>query len=301
MPIIKEGWAEALEPGIREWFSWGANDGLDIIPTLFNVVPSGGSSEHYHSFGSINSDAWDHFRKNKQVPTVDMDAGFKTSLENLTYMVDMPVEAEFIEDEMYNLIQSMTEELGASAFNKRQTDAINIFNNSSDSDFVGGDGVSLVNASHPNGPNKSGVQTNTFALALSKANLRVVRLAMIAFTNDIKEKVGVMPDMVIVHPDLEDTLDELIESELDPSSANNAINPDFLRNWKKLVLPRLSDTNKWFVVDSARMKRHLIWQERIDLNIRLRIGDPAAFAVYRARMRYGNGWSDWRWCAGSNP
>lgn len=299
-PIIKEGWANALVPGIREWFSVGMNDGQDYIPKLYRTVNSTGDHEDYAAFGGISSEAWEHYKKTGRVPSVGADVGYKTTLTNSTFIVDLQVLQDWIEDEKYSLISSLTTELGASAFNKRQDDAASLFNNAFSSSYVGGDAVALCSDSHPYGPNKTGsTQDNSYALALTSTNVKTLRLAMLAFVNDVGQKVGVVPDTLLVPPDLEDTAMEIAQSELNPDNANNTINVNF-RRWNVVMWPRLSDSNAWFMIDSARMKRHLIWQERINLSIGLdRVLENIAY--YQARMRYAYGWSDWRWVIGSNP
>lgn len=301
MPLIREGWSQSLEPGIREWFFNGYNRRPNMASEFFGIQNSEKYQEHFHSFGAISPDAWDLFKSTGQVPSVSYDAGYKTTFTNATYMVELPIQRELIEDNRYSEIIDATTRLGDSAALKREKDAASVFVNAFSSSFVGGDGVALCSDSHPHSPNKAGTtQDNNFALSLTADNVETVRQAMMAFTDDTGELVGVMPNLLIVPPELENQAKVITQSEYKIGSMDNDINPQRGR-FSYLVWHYLTDANAWFMVDSTLMKMSLIWFNRIPLNIYRKNQDDSVFAVYVARMRYSYGWRDWRWIAGSNP
>lgn len=299
-PIIQEGWADALEPGIREWFWLGATRRPQLRPTLFNVINGTQATEHFENFGSISPDAWRNFQKSGQVSSVGFDRGYKTNITPGEFLVELPIRKTMIEDNLYPQIMQPTVQLGDSAALLMETDAASVFNNAFSASYLGGDAVALCSDSHPNGPEVSGTQDNNFTLALTKANLDTIRQAMMAFKDDKGNLVGVVPDTIIVPPALESDALVIAGSQLDPTSANNAINP-MAGRFKVVVWHYLTDSNAFFVVDSMRMKMNLLWIERIPLEIRKKVQDEAVFATWIARTRYGFGWTDWRWIAGSNP
>lgn len=299
-PLIKEGWADVLEPGIREWFMLGQQRRPTLIPTLFDVLSSSKDAEHFRGVGALGPDAWDEFSKSGRVPSVGFDQGYKATFRHTTYMVELPIQQELIEDAQYTNVIDAAMELGDSAALKRETDAASVFNNAFSESFVGPDAVALCSDSHPNGPTTSGTQDNNFALALNKTNVRAMREAMMAFADDKGNKVATTPNALIVPPALEDDAIEIAMSLLDPTSGNNAVNAQYGR-FQVIPWHYLTDSNAWFMVDTMLMKRHLKWINRVELSVELDRVEKKAYAVYIARMRYSYGWRDWRWIAGSNP
>jgi len=120
------------------------------------------------------------------------------------------------------------------------------------------------------------------------------------FTDDRGDILNVMPDLLMVPPELEDDALVINKSALDPASANNAINPNQGRLSTK-VWYYLTDSNAWFMIDTARMKRDLIWYDRIPLEFGREEDFDTFEAKFRAYMRYSRNWRDYRWIYGQNP
>ncbi len=294
MPQIKADWADALALGMREWFSIGYTNRPTLIPELFNVLPSSSDSEYYHSFGAVSPDAWGDF-KNSGVPaTVGFDNGYKTTFTHDEFVVELPIRKTLIEDSKYLPITDATTQLGDSAALKREHDAAGVFNNCSLGTVLGGDGVPLTDANHPASPNKTAtVQANEGTTALSAAALAAVRLLMLAFTDDVGEIAGIIPDLLLVGPTLEDSAKIICQTPTKPGSADADINPR--QGLRYLVWPYITSTTQWFLIDSIKMKQSLIWFDRIPVGIVPKVEDKSIWATWIARMRYSYGWRDWRW------
>ena len=299
-PLIKENWAELLEPGIREHFFLGASRRPSLITQMFDVMQSAKDSEYMVGSGAISPDAWEEFSKTGRVPNVGFDQGYKKTWQHVTYLVELPVQVELVEDYLYGIINDSASRLGDSASLKREVDAASVFNNAFSASYLGADGVALCSDSHPNGPTVSGTQDNNFTLALSKTNLRTIREAMQAFKDARGNLLAVTPDTLLVPPALEDDAIEIVNSVLDPTSANNTVNA-MAGRFRVVTWHYLTDTNAWFLIDSQLMRQNLKWFERVPLSIQLDRVEKRAYAFYNARMRYSYGWRDWRWIAGSNP
>lgn len=301
-PLIKENWAQLLEPGIREHFFLGASRRPSLITQMFDVMQSAKDSEYMVGSGAISPDAWEEFSKTGRVPNVGFDQGYKKTWQHTTYLVELPVQVELVEDDLYGIINDSAARLGDSAALKREVDGASVFNNAftATAPYLGADGVALCSDSHPNGPTVSGTQDNNFTLALSKTNLRTIREAMQAFKDDRGNLLAVTPDTLLVPPALEDDAIEIVNSVLDPTSANNTVNA-MAGRFRVVTWHYLTDTNAWFLIDSQLMRQNLKWFERVPLSIQLDRVEKRAYAFYNARMRYSYGWRDWRWIAGSNP
>lgn len=294
MPITKAEWADALAPGIREWFSIGYVQRPTLIPQLFNVLSSESDSEYFHSFGAVSPDAWDDLKNTGQIPAVSFDKGYKTTFQHIKKAVKIDVERDLVDDNKYAQIMDVTRQLGDSGALKRERDAAAIFNNCSMATVLGGDGVPLTNGSHPASPSKAtSTQSNEGTTAFSATAVASARLAMMAFTDDVGEIAGITPDLLLVGPALEDNAKIVTQTPTKPGSADSDINPRQGLNY--LVWPYITSTTQWFLIDSIKMKQSLIWFDRKPLEIHRVTQDETMFATWIAWMRYSCGWRDWRW------
>jgi len=295
MPQIKAEWAEALAPGIREWFSIGYASRPTLVPQLFNVLNSESDSEYFHSFGAISPDAWADYKRSGTVPSIGFDKGYKTTFQHDEFVVELPVQKTLIEDNKYAQIADYAGQLGDSAALKREIDAASVFNNADQATPVGGDAVGLCNNNHPLTPKAPAtVQDNLDAVALSAANVEVIRQKMIAVTDDTGNICGVMPDLLLVPPALENTAKIITQTPNAVGVADNDLNPQIGR-FRYLVWPYLTSATTWFMIDSIKMKQSLIWFDRVPLGITRKVQDETLFATWIGRMRYSYGWRDWRW------
>ena len=297
MTLVKEEFTEALLPGIREWFNVGYNRRPTQMEQFFNVLPSTSDSEFYHSFGAISPDAWDNFDNTGQIAAVSFDRGYKTTFTHKEFLVELPIRRTLIEDNKYPQILDAAAQLGDSAALKRERDAASVFNNHTSTSYNGGDSKPLTDDAHPNGPHKSSTQDNEFAsTALSATNVETVRQAMMAFKDDVGELCGIVPDLLIVPPALENTAKDICGADGKLDSADNNLNPQKGR-FSYVMWPYLTGATTWFMADSAKMKQSLIWFDREALDIYPKNADDTVFITYIARMRYSFGWRDWRWVA----
>ena len=63
----------------------------------------------------------------------------------------------------------------------------------------------------------------------------------------------------------------------------------------------LTDSNAWFMADTALMAQSLDWFNRVPLSVTPKVEDKTIRATWIAYMRYSLGWSDYRWVYGNNP
>jgi len=192
-----------------------------------------------------------------------------------------------------------------------EQDAVNVFiNGFTDSgtnrmgaSMAGADGVGLLSTAHPYSPrNTNTTQANEGTLALNIDNLDTTRQAMRNFTDDKGNLLGISPDLLLVPPELERTATQMLSERAiyEPGSAQYDVNM-FSGRLRPIVWDRLTDSNAWFMIDSTLMKSHLIWQWRIRPEFSQAEDFDGLTAKYRGYMRYGIGWTDWKWIYGQNP
>lgn len=301
MVMISENWADALDPIVRKWFESGFARRTPLAPMLFNVQSSNRAYEEVSGIGAVGIDMWDQWENAGKVGQADFDRGYKTTYTHTEKPLELAIRRKLLEDNNFTEIFNMSRRLGDSAALKRETDAAKVFNNAFSDTFAGADAVGLCSTAHPLSPSKPGTtQSNEFTLPLTKGNVKTVREAMMAFTDDNGNKAAVTPNMLIVPPQLEDSALEITQSLLDPASGNNTMNPQYGR-FQVVTWHYLTDSNAWFMADSMLMNMSLDWFDRVPLSILPKVEDKTLVATWIAYQRYSYGWSDWRWVAGSNP
>jgi len=208
------------------------------------------------------------------------------------------IEQTMLEDMQYDGIFSRAQEMGTAFARKQEKDAASVFNNAF-ATVLGFDGKTLCANDHPRSRTDSTAVDNYLTLALTADNLETAVTTLQALKDDRGEEITIMPDTLIVPRALRKTGLELVGSELNPESANNAINVH--QGMRLIVWEYLTDTNAWFVIDSMMAKRYLKWFDRITPEFAAEDSFDTLLRKYRGRMRYSYGWSDFRWIVGSNP
>lgn len=131
------------------------------------------------------------------------------------------------------------------------------------------DGQGFFSANHPVDIEDSskGVQSNYYSSgkALTPANYDAVRAAMMNLVDSDGQVIGVMPDTLIVPPQLEGTARRIVEGDLIvQSNANsNEYNP-YKGTARVLVIPELaSQPTAWYLAQlDIEADRPIIFQER---------------------------------------
>ena len=307
MPLTSGNFADLLKPGLKSIFDVAMSRPRPIMETLFGVSSSTRFEEQYQGMGAQGLvPAFDG-----TVPYYDFDAGYRTDIRNYEFAMGTSVERRLVDDDQYGQINRRAQNM-ADSFNQTiETDAVNVFiNGFTDSgtnrmgaSVAGADGVGLLSTAHPYSPANSGTtQGNEGTLALTIDNLDATRQAMRNFTDDKGNLLGVNPNLLLVPPELERTATQLISERAiyEPNGAEYNVNM-FSGRFQPLVWDRLTDANAWFLIDSNLMKSHLIWQWRIRPEFSAADDFDGFIAKYRGYMRYGIGWTDWRWIYGQNP
>jgi phage major head subunit gpT-like protein len=310
MPMIAANWAELLTPQTTDAFYAGFTDEgrrTSMIPAIYRVENSERAFEEHIGVGQFSAEGW-NFEQTGRVPYDDRNKGYKKTFTHVEFAKGFMVQRKLIDDNLTNIVFDDARELGDSAFRKREKSAAALFNNAftdsgTDSEgfaIAGPDGVGLLSAAHPYGPMNTGsTQANEGVLPLTAANVSTTRQLHMALADDQGDILNIMPDTLLVPPELEDAALIYTKSTLDPASANNAINPQTGR-FNVLTWHYLTDATAWFMIDSARMKRDLIWYERIPVEFDREVDFDTFIAKFRAYMRYSRGFRDWRWIYGQN-
>ena len=307
MPLSAGNFADLLKPGLKSIVDIAMSSPPDMLNTLFSVESSTRFEEQYQGMGALGTVPV----VDGSVPYHDFDAGYRTDIRNYEMAMGIQVERRLADDDQYNQINRRAGNM-ASAFNNTiETDAANVFINAfTDSgtnrmgaSTNGADGVALLSTAHPDSPaNTNSTQSNEGTYALTIDNLDTTRQNMRNFKDDKGNLLGVNPNTLLVPPELERTATQLVNQRAiyEPGSAQYDVNM-FSGRFNLIVWDRLTDSNAWFLMDSVLMKQHLIWQWRIRPEFSQSEDFDGITAKYRGYMRYGIGWTDWRFIYGNNP
>jgi Mu-like prophage major head subunit gpT len=304
-------WSELLTPQLSEAFFIGFSDEgrrASLIETVYNARPSQRAFEEHLGVGVFGSDGW-NFEDTGRVQYDARQKGFLKRFTHVEFAKGFVAQRKLIDDNLTDELVDDARELGDSAFRKREKGAASVFNNSFTDSGVNDDGmpiagpdnVGLCSTAHPLSQDNPGeTQANEGVLALSADNLGTTRQLHMALTDDRGDIMNVMPNQVLIPPELEDAAIAAGMSALEPDSANNAVNPQQGR-FSYVVWHYLTDANAWWMIDSARRNRSLLWYDRIELEFGREEDFDTLQAKFRAYGRWSYGWRDYAWVFGQNP
>lgn len=184
-----------------------------------------------------------------------------------------------------HLAQSMDETL--------ETVTANHLNRAFTGGYNGGDGVPLVSAAHPI---VGGAQSNVLtSAALSQTSLEQALIQIRQAQDSRGKKIRLVPKKLVVAPSNMLQAEVLLKSVLRAGTNNNDLNP--IKSSSSLVdsasvLSRLTSPNAWFVQTDAQNGLKVLWRRKVEKGME---GDFETDSVrYKATMRLGSGWTDWR-------
>lgn len=213
-----------------------------------------------------------------------------------TYALGFECTQEAIEDAVaFRIIERLTPSLKKSMSVTKETIGANILNNGFNSSFIGGDGVSLFNSSHPTA---TAPQSNVLP---TPADLSYTSMwdmiVQISEALDDKGKVSpLVATKLIVPPALYREAETIMKSPGAPGTADNDINAILTAGLVQMgyvVNHYLTDPTAWFLKSDAIDGLKLFEKIPLSMETTLPNYNTGNIAV-KARERYSFGWSNWR-------
>ena len=201
---------------------------------------------------------------------------------------------EAIEDNLYDSLSARyTKGLARAMAYTKQGKAAAVLNNAFNAAYTGGDGVSLLNASHPlvNGGTNSNAPSTAADLNETALENAVIQIA--GWTDERGLLIAAKPRKLVVPPALQFVATRLLETELRVGTNNNDINA--IKN--NGAVPEgytinhfLTATNAWFLTtDVPNGLKHFV---RTPLQNSMDGDFDTGNVRYKSRERYSFGWSD---------
>ncbi len=292
--ILDGNWQDALEPIAKKSFQVGLKEIPAEKSMLFDVTKSDKLTETYLEIGDVGS--MEEF--NGSVPYDDIAQGYKMTVTAKEMAKGIKIQRRFVRTDQLDIVKSLPKMLGLAARRRMALDVFFGYNNAFNTSLTTLDGLALCSTSHTS-TNGGSNQGNSGSTAFSAVSVEATRLLMKKFLSNTDQRFEVMPDMLIVPPDLEEAAYELTASSGKVDTANN--NKNFHQGkWKVLVSDWLEDTNNWFMVDSDLLKQFAVWNDVDTIDFAQSEDFDGIAAKYRAYMFYGFGFRDWRFLYGHN-
>jgi len=301
VPHISTNFGDLLDPTFQKIFDEEFDQLPDMIPTLFSMPGKGprGDQTKWSQVGTLP----DLTEFTGTIGYQSQNQGYDTTATHIEFASGVQVERKLFDDDAHNIMNQKPAALAMACQRTRQKHGAQIWNgafSAGNSFYVNSEGVSMCSNSHTttSGASTSTGFDNLGTSSLTAAAVSAARTQMRGFRDDQAGRISVVPDELWVPPDLQDRALEIIGSEKDPESANNAINPQRTR-FKLFDWEYKTDTNNWFMCDSGLRKKSLFWIDRVQKEFG-RIEDfDTLIAKFRVYTRYSFAWVDWRFVFGA--
>jgi hypothetical protein len=232
--------------------------------------------------------------------------GFDTAQESFTarythetIALAFSLTEEAVEDNLYDTLSARyTKSLARSMAYTKQVKGANILNNAFST--AGGDGVSLVHATHPTALGGTWSNISSTNADLNETSLESAMISIAGFIDERGLKVAMKARKLFIPVNTQFVADRLLNSTLRVGTADNDINA--IKNMGILpdgytVNHYLTDIDAWFIkTDCPNGLKHFT---RAALSTGMEGDFDTGNMRYKARERYSFGWSDPRCVFGS--
>lgn len=297
--INSGSFAKALWPGINAWYGKAYGDYPVEYTKLFETSKSTKQFEEDVGISSFGLAV----QKAEGAPiTYDSERqSFITRYTHVVYALGFIITREIMEDDQYDVVgQRKAQGLARSLRQTKEIVGANVYNRAFTAGFVGGDGVTLLNAAHPNFA--GGTQSNVLATAadLSEAALEQAAIDIAGWTDDRGLLIAVRPKALIIPRQLMFEAKRILYTDGRVGTDNNDLNaiktmgliPEVVTNHY------LTDTDAWFIrTDVANGMKH--FERRAD-SFDMDNEFDTENAKFKATSRYSFGWTDWRGLYGTS-
>jgi len=299
MTITTGAHPKALWPGVKAFFGKTYAEKPITADMVFDATTSDKAYEEY-----VEETGFGYAPRKPEGQGVSYDTdkqGYISRLTNVTYGLGAKVTREAIEDNQYESVaKKKAAKLARSLRQTKEVVFANILNRSFDSNYVGGDGVSLISASHPT---LDGTQSNTLSVQadFSEASLEDM-LTNIRLVKDSRGlRIQAKGLALIGPPQLMFDMHRVMSSTNQSGTANNDINA--VRDMG--LVPRgvitwdyLTDPDAWWI--KTDVPEGLIRQQRRAYEFKQDNDFDTQNACMMATERYAGGWADWRGLFGTS-
>lgn len=302
-----------LTAGMKTEFMKAYETSTTDYQKIVTEIPSNKNQESYSWLGGVpQMKRW----KDERTPQGLLEHDF--TIKNLDWESSISVDRNAIEDDLYGQIKIRVRELGVEARRFFDELVFTLLGQADQTSGVAGtilegetltcyDSKACCATNHIEG--ESGTQGNYSTSALNATNLQSAISAMNKFKSDKGKPRHIVPDLLVVGPDLQWKARELLNSVYYPEEgvANSKLANNVLKGvLGLLVTPYLTDSNDWFVLNTKSIVKPLILQLRKSPKFdALDSGTESLFMrkkmFYGVDARFNAAFGDWRNVYGNFP
>lgn len=203
-------------------------------------------------------------------PRVALNLSERTyTLANKSYEATLEVDRDDIEDDNLGIYSAMLIPQLAQGAAKHTDQLIKtMLQSNSGAGPTAYDGLPLFDDSHLTYDASGTTYDNKFGVALTADNFNTNWAAMASYTGEDGQPLGVMPNLLIVPPQLKRTALEIMSATMTAkvfgSDTAAAAVDNVLKGWAEvLVIPELAnDPTRWYLADVSKPIKPLIYQNR---------------------------------------
>lgn len=299
-PHISDNFGDLLDPRFQKIFFENYPQLNDMLPELYNFIPSNGRDTlRWSEVGTLPD--WDAFTGS--VNYKSSAQGYDTVMTPIEFASGIQIERKLFDDDQFNIMNQRPKSLATSARRTRQKDGALMLNNAFSVDttfYVNSEAVALCSNSHTT---NSGASTsvgfdNLVTTAFSATALASAQIQSWQFRGDQAELLDINMDEIWYPPALYEKVFEVISSMGKVETANNNRNVHHgaytMKRWN-----RMTDSNNWFIADSTLRVDYCHFQDRVSVEFAFAEDLDTIIAKWRGYQRYGIDHSDWRWILGA--
>ncbi len=273
------------------------------FPRIFRMMTSGRSIEQTTELAGLGL-----FDEVAEAENVRYDVGvpaFPKTYIHKQFALGFQISRIMVDDDKWGIINKLSTDLGKSAYESKELDAVSVFNNGfAAGAYAGPDGKALFATDHPL-VKSGGVQSNTLAVA-ADLDQSSIELALSDFrqTKDHSGKhVRLSPKRLVIPTQLEFAAAEILYSTQRSDTANNAVNALKHRIGEgafdeAFVWTFLTDPDAWFIL-ADKADTELRWYDREKLKIAHETHFDSRSIKTAAWQRYSFGFSSYMGVYGS--
>jgi len=296
--ITTGSFAKSLWPGINKWYG----DAYNEFPVQYTkLFETNTSTRNYEEDVGVSGFGLAQTKPEGSAVNYDTaQQGFLTRYRHVAYALGFAVSREAFDDDLYDVVGKNKAQ--ALAFSMRQTKEIigaNIYNRAQTAGYVGGDGVTLLNASHPN--IAGGTFSNVIATAadLSEAALEQAVIDIAGFRDDRGLLIAAKPEKLVIPYQLQFEAARILGA--DGRVGTDLNDPNVLKDrglFSNVITNHyLTDPDAWFIL--TNVGDGLKYFERRGDAFEMDNDFDTENAKFKATARYSFGWSDPRAIYGS--
>lgn len=305
MALTKSDIPDLLLPGLKAEFAMAYRTELDrsIAEKVATIINTTLPSQKYAWLGT--TPAMREFIDERRPSGM---TAYSQTIDDKVFEATIAVDRKAIEDDQLDLIRLRIRDLAARVSAHRQQIVVQALSDGFAN--LGYDGQALFSAAHPT--QAASTYSNKGTSALAAGALATAISQMMLVPDDQGLPLGIVPDTLVVGPNLQWTALELVESPVviyKGNASDGAPSTPYLNAFhgrlQLVVSPFLSGAaaNYWFLLDTKRAIKGVILQQRSDVPVEFSALDNSGQAesafmrdrfYYGVRGRYNVGYGLWQ-------